>query len=107
MWKVYNVIEMVRRTTFICSSTCRKAEHVEQRGIIVFPNPATNYLNVVCKNAKQIEIMDLLGNVVFKSTLNKSKEVNRIEINKLTTSVYLYKVIKQDNSKYYGKILID
>ena len=31
MWKVYNVIGMVRRTTFICSSTC-PAEHVEQRG---------------------------------------------------------------------------
>ncbi len=27
---VYNKIEMVRRTTFIYSSTCRKAEHVEQ-----------------------------------------------------------------------------
>lgn len=27
---VYNKIELVRRTTFICSSTCRKAEHVEQ-----------------------------------------------------------------------------
>ncbi len=27
---LYYEIEMVRRTTFICSSTCRKAEHVEQ-----------------------------------------------------------------------------
>jgi hypothetical protein len=32
---VYNKIEMVRRTTFICSSTCRKAEHVEQPEAIV------------------------------------------------------------------------
>ena len=32
---LYYEIEMVQRTTFICSSTCRKAEHVEQPKICI------------------------------------------------------------------------
>ena len=50
MWKVYNDIEMVRRTTSIYSSTC-PAEHVEQREnkIAVSSLNRGVYIYKVCK----------------------------------------------------------
>ena len=63
---VYNKIEMVRRTTFICSSTCRKAEHVEQP---VFQLADTSYINAD----------SLLTNFFYNTCPQGIKTVHKIE----------------------------
>jgi hypothetical protein len=86
---VYNKIEMVRRTTFIYSSTCRKAEHVEQ------------------PEEGEFVIYDMLGNQLQKIKLFGNVQKATMDVSHLAKGMYTYKVSTSSYQSYTGKLIID
>lgn len=75
--------------------------------VMVYPNPAFRYVNIACTNAKEVMITDLLGRLLLKDELDITLKENRVDISALQLGVYIYKVIKEDNSVYTGKLIIE
>lgn len=75
--------------------------------VVLYPNPTHDFLNILCKSAKQMIISDLTGGIRIKQLLNPDTDVNKIETNSLSVGIYFYRIIKQDNSIYNGKLLIE
>jgi hypothetical protein len=75
--------------------------------VMVYPNPAHNYITIACKHATQLIITDLLGQTRQKNKLDNRLDENIIDINKLPLGIYFYKVIQLNNSQYSGKLLIE
>lgn len=75
--------------------------------VLVYPNPADNYINIVCQNAKQVVITDVLGELKLKRNLDESKYENRMEIGGLPIGVYFYKILRKDGGIYIGKLIIE
>ena len=76
----------------------------------VYPNPAQQYIDVVytVQNEKGIspviEIRDLMGRLVLQQSLNINGK-QRISIEKLAVSVYLYRISEDGQSKREGKLI--
>jgi len=56
----------------------------------VYPNPATNYLNITFKDVSEFKITDMIGREMMAGNL----ENNTIDISKLTTGNYIIHVLK-------------
>jgi hypothetical protein len=75
---------------------------VNQISIEVFPNPATNFLTIVSKEAVEVEIIDLLGRTRFKTELIIGKNI--IDIDNLESGEYII-TMSINNSKISKKII--
>jgi hypothetical protein len=74
--------------------------------INVYPNPASELLNVDLKQAGSIALFDGLGREVLqKSALPKGKNV--LSLRQLATGVYLYRFTGVDGTIANGKLVID
>jgi hypothetical protein len=73
----------------------------------VYPNPATDILNVSYTSNLDGEfiLFDAVGHVIIKSTLNRNNTKATISISELCTGVYSYKIIL-DGFNYVGKLNI-
>jgi hypothetical protein len=80
---------------------------IKEDEVIVYPNPATNYVTISCKNAKQVIISDLLGHKISDNKLDSKVLENKIQLNNISPGVYFYKVFKLYNSVYTGKLIIE
>jgi hypothetical protein len=80
---------------------------VNDNEVIVYPNPAINQVTVACKHARQILIYDLLGNTIITKKLNSQLNENKIDVSGLQSGMYVYKVVKQNNEIYTGKLTIE
>lgn len=76
----------------------------------VYPNPAKNYIDVMYRfqNEKAqtvvLELRDMMGRIVLSQNLN-NKGMQRVGIENLPASVYLYRIIEDGESKLEGKLL--
>lgn len=79
------------------------AEHVLSKGVHIFPNPATGFINIEVNNKTNIKIIDLYGQTVYES--NDVNGTIMLEVSQWKAGLY---IIKADNihehSRY--KILI-
>jgi hypothetical protein len=80
---------------------------IHEDEVIVYPNPAHDRLKILCKNARQVIISDVLGKIRIKEQLNYTIEENSIETNELSVGIYFYKIAKSDNTIYTGKLIIE
>lgn len=64
-------------------------EDVEESIVKVFPNPATNYTNLIANQPMQVQIISMQG-VVVKS-INLQQGVNRIDLSSLPKGIYFLK----------------
>jgi hypothetical protein len=71
--------------------------------IHLFPNPATNELNVRAENMKQIEIMNMIGSIVIKKEQCEVEE--RIDISDLREGLYFIRVTTGDNAVRVEKFI--
>ncbi len=71
--------------------------------VSIYPNPATNLVNVSTQNAKTITIMNSIGQVVFVSNVNHS--VHSIDVSEFATGVYFVE-IKNETEKITKKLVI-
>jgi hypothetical protein len=88
------------------SYTCYSALSVEEfntDSIKLHPNPVKNNLTVDLKSDvnTNLEIYDILGKRVFRSTINKTSTIN---LQSLKTGIYIVK-ITQDNSTITKKLI--
>lgn len=89
-------------TTPYNNSSCYVYTDIEEHTSIikefsVYPNPATNYLNITGKNIKQIEIYNLLGENIY--TLLSKQNSNEIDLSYFQKGIYFVKIY--DGVKYY------
>ncbi|WP_452225199.1 T9SS type A sorting domain-containing protein [Lacinutrix chionoecetis] len=74
-------------------------------GIKIYPNPASDILNIEMINAENIstvEIFNILGEQVLKSELNN----NKINVSELSKGMYLVKIISENGNEGIRKIII-
>lgn len=103
--KLEEQLDMLKNYTHKTNETRR--ELMNENEVIVYPNPANTFINVVCKNAKQIIIYNLLGQTKIKKLLDEKLNENKVETKLLDFGIYFYKIIKIDNSVYTGKLIIE
>jgi hypothetical protein len=69
--------------------------------IKIYPNPATNYIQVDLDEAESYEILDMTG----KSYLNlTATDSNKIDISGLSNGIYFIRAIK-DQQVYSGRFV--
>ena len=63
--------------------------------VLIFPNPASSYINVVNVNNSKIEIIDILGKVLI--TEDVDVYTKRIDTGDLTAGSYIIRIYKNNN----------
>lgn len=81
-----------------------------ERMLKIYPNPATDKLNVAI-DVKQsetaiIEILDITGKLHISCVLNKNNSVTEISIADLSAGIYMYKLIVNNNIVKLGKLSV-
>jgi hypothetical protein len=80
---------------------------VNEEAVYLYPNPAQDKITVACKGATELIVYDLLGNAVLKKKLDSKLTENKLETSILQTGMYLYKILKQNNEVFNGKLIIE
>ena len=78
---------------------------------VIYPNPGTGLFKLVIDNGlimpnSEIIILDVLGNIIYKNTINPTDDVNltTIDISKESKGIYFYKVISNEQTVASGKL---
>ncbi len=79
-------------------------------GVLIYPQPAYDYINIdlgsaFSQNTYQMLIFNLLGSKVLQVELF-ANSINKINISKLPSSTYLYKIQNADGVLTTGKLMI-
>jgi len=81
-------------------------ENQPEPGITIYPNPASDYINITINEAAgKFEIVDLTGNTASVFLLHGPSE-NRIPVSNLTHGIYFTRMITADDNIIAGKLLI-
>jgi hypothetical protein len=77
-------------------------------GIEVFPNPATDQLNIkfAKKSDYSVRLLDILGNAVLESEI-KSTDESKINTGKLAKGFYILEIIDDSERKSIRKVIIE
>ena len=80
------------------------AEEVSSLGWQLYPNPASECLNIKTDMAGEMEMIDISGRPVFKSTLHKG--LNTISVKNQKPGLY-YLIIKKEDAIQLQKVVIE
>lgn len=90
-------------------NTLSSGEYDKMDGVTIFPNPASDRINITVKNLSlketTISLSDMSGKLVHNQIYNNGKDIS-INVQNFAKGVYLLTVINQ-NQKYSQKIIID
>ncbi len=77
---------------------------MNEGGIFIYPNPATNLLTLRCEEliSKEIKIVNLLGKTVYQATI--INHLSTIDISNLSSGVYFIQ-LKQGSNNYNCKFV--
>lgn len=78
-------------------------DDVNQPKVSIYPNPATNLVNISTENAKTISIMNSIGQIVYTSNVTSS--TLSIDVSQFATGVYFVE-IKNETKKITKKLVI-
>ena len=74
----------------------------KEKHINIYPNPASNYINIDIDNINEIQIIDMCGKtVLIENSVDKT-----IDVSKLNSGLYTIKIIAEKNI-YSNKIIIN
>lgn len=79
---------------YICNSLSSNEEHFNENDIIIYPNPANEFLYIEAVNKNKIEkivLRNTMGQVIYKGTFN-----SKIAINHLKQGVYFLQAINNE-----------
>ena len=65
-----------------------------EQEVVLYPNPSTQFVNVLCKNGitiSYVEVYDIYGRMLLQS--NVTENPKRVNVAELTSGVYLMRVI--------------
>ena len=68
---------------------CRETAENENNAISIYPNPATSILNVNANGYNTVEIINMLGQVVYNTTMNDNAQIN---VRNLNDGVYFVRL---------------
>lgn len=89
------------------SATVGVNNHSATGNVIVYPNPMTNYANIICpdlQGSAELIVTDIFGRIVQTMTISETH--SRISRNELKSGVYLYQLISGDRPLASGKIIV-
>ncbi len=82
------------------------AKEIKNAELKIYPNPANNIITITGINTKTtIKIFDVLGNLVFASSLNNSQS-STLDISQLSNGVYML-VTETSDKKACKKLVIN
>jgi len=85
-------------------SNTLNTEQFEDSKILVFPNPASNYIDIKgIEQESDLQIFDVLGNSILKSKILSNR---RIYLKDLSSGMYLVK-ISSNYTAYSQRIIVD
>ena len=81
------------------------AQDIETRNLLLYPNPATNIVNIGFAGMKQVQVFDISGRIVLNKQLGG---VGNIQLNVSTfgKGVFLVKVTVKDGTSETRKLVI-
>jgi hypothetical protein len=74
-------------------------ENIPSLGIIVYPNPVKDIINISTRLNIEIELYNMVGKLILKE-----KNINRIDMNIYPSGIYNMIIIHQDK-RYINKII--
>jgi|GEM_PF-3670317 len=81
------------------------AEEEEKINITTFPNPAKDYLHVVCDNPVEVSLMDIHGRSLTNPTKLVPSHINTLSLPGINPGIYFLRVSDQDIN-FSKKIII-
>jgi hypothetical protein len=96
-------------TCLTISSTAGLTDNASGSGIYVFPNPASDVIQLFFPETvngmkKELIILNSLGEMVFKKTIDSEAEQEIIQIQSWPRGVYIYQIRSGNNELKTGKI---
>jgi hypothetical protein len=77
---------------------------IETVDLSIYPNPTNGIVNIVSNtNIETIEIIDILGNRLFKSNINNNNAI--IDMSKYSMGVYFIE-ISNNNNRLLRKVVV-
>lgn len=109
---VYGLCDSVRMTVGLTVEVCAGINRISiYNQLLVFPNPGKGYFSIDISNISEncfIEIYNVLGERVLAKTFYPVEGGNIINMSSQPPGVYLYRVLKQDNSLVgEGKLMVE
>ena len=89
---------------FSSSATLSLEDTVFSNSISIYPNPASNFINITSRNTiLKVQIFDITGKKVSDFKNFKS---NTLDVSSLTSGIYLMKIADNNNNNSTKKIII-
>ncbi|HNJ59325.1 MAG TPA: T9SS type A sorting domain-containing protein, partial [Chitinophagaceae bacterium] len=102
----YYRVEAVDKDGKITYSKTEKVQlKVDKEQLTVFPNPATNVVNIIYNKIKQVTVADIAGRMVRNMQVNGADMV-QVNIAGLQQGVYLVRVTSTDNKTEVQKLIV-
>ena len=70
----------------------------------IYPNPASDYLQIEGNNIQNIQLYDVVGKIIFQNNEINSMYSTKIMTNKLSNGIYFFKI--NTNNKLITKKII-
>lgn len=82
------------------------ASIVNKSNVKVFPNPASTFVNVECKNISSVQVHDILGRIVINNKYNNSNRI-QLNISNLRKGIYIIRITTIDGKLEKEKFIIN
>ncbi|MDR0364398.1 MAG: choice-of-anchor J domain-containing protein [Bacteroidales bacterium] len=77
-------------------------ENGDMEEIRIFPNPATNQVNILSKDIVKIEVYNVMGQLVVE----KTTDISSMNISSLNAGIYLFKIFNKLNDVAIKRVVI-
>ena len=117
-WEIWNqdIVSTKFTSLLTNSTTCNSITGInetistDQNGILLFPNPATNKLEIVLNKKTnewtELKVFDNLGRLVlYQNGLNNLQTIS-LDVSKLNEGLYFLNIIADNKEKYYSNFII-
>jgi len=102
----YYRIEAVDKDGKITYSKTEKVQlKIDKEQLTIYPNPATNVVNIIYNKIKQVTVADIAGRMVRNMQVNGADMV-QVNIAGLQQGVYLVRVTSTDNKTEVQKLIV-
>jgi hypothetical protein len=92
------------------TTSMAQANTVTASSVMVYPNPASDKLNIAIHLEDQqtgvLKVYDVTGKLELSKTLNENSDVSEISIASLSDGMYIYKIIVNNTTVNSGKLSI-
>ncbi len=105
---VTDSIHLIQVTSDYVTSTNEViSEFSYDNGIIIYPNPALDYIKVVLPNDRKIHKWEVLDHEGEKIIAGNGENINKIDISTLKSGLYYLEVIDDKGRSVVGKFVVE